>query len=301
MIIVRLTNASHYARLWAAEEVLKRNCDDYRLVQVVHSPDDKQTLIIINDAQNKNNLPYLDVMPVGYSQQLSQKEFDVLAKSADTAALDIKSARQQLALAQRAKQDLAVVISLDKLQESLSNQYANALKKIVNDPKSKESLQNPEYVSGVLVFCISDLAYKQLLPSMVAVRKMERSNVYSLSMVDLNKTAKVGLWLTKHGIINKMQPDSSYSGSIIFQEDKGSANPGFIIFDSTAGRENQGTTLIVREGMLDLATALLPGYDLLLKSPATRNTNERKRVLGIENETKIVAPKKRLSARVNAE
>lgn len=255
MIIVRLTGANPLVRLWAVQQVLQSRfpANVQTKIQIIHSPDNDETLLLVEPStfEEKENVSYLESMPIVHTRQFTTDEYENLAQIATTTAIDMEAAKKQVIAALKCKDELAVVVSLEKQQLDFSSKFAAALREIAD--RSKD---DPEFISRIVEFCIADLVKKKVLPGMQAVRQMQRINKF---IIALTAAGQVEPWLKQQGISFKKQDQCNFSRSVVLPEHK--TKPASIIFDSVAGQPNESAALHV-DDMLGLADVLLRSYEL---------------------------------------
>lgn len=255
MIIVRLTGANPLVRLWAVQQMLQSRspANLQTKVQILHSPDNDETLLLIDSTEyeEKENVSYLESMPIMHTRQFTTDEYEKLAQAATATAIDMESAKKQIIAALKSKEEIAVVVSLEKQQLDFSSKFAAALREIAD--RSKD---DPDFISRIVEFCIADLVKKKVLPGMQAVRQMQRINKF---IIALTASGQVEPWLKQQGISFKKQEQCNFSRSVVLPAHK--TKPASIIFDSVAGQPNEGAALHV-DDMLGLASVLLRSYEL---------------------------------------
>lgn len=285
MIIVRLTGANPLVRLWAVQQLLQSRfpANAQSKIQIVHSPNNDETLLLVDSIDiEEKNVSYLDTMPIAHTPRFTIDEFASLARIAAATAIDMEAAKKQITAALRTKSDLAVVISLEKQQLDFSSKFAAALREIADRNKD-----DPDFSSKIVEFCIADLVKKKVLPfGLQAVRQMQRINKF---IIALTAAGQVEPWLKQQGISFKKQEQCNFSRSIVLPASK--TKPASIIFDSVAGKSNEGAALYVHD-MLGLAQVLLRSYELFhtaenLGKAKTRTPKTTKVVANSDNKPTI--------------
>lgn len=270
-----LTEANRAVRLWAVAQIVQANAP-YPNVQILHSPDDTKTLLLIPDHAIPAGRTYYNCVPVAHTKTVSAAEFNALCDhivdNANAQQSDVKSARDQLTAALVNGHDAFAVVNLAAEQATQFELYANALRRI-NHAKQKENAGlnsapqfSAEIVSGVLAVCIADLHRKSMLPWLAFPTR--EGHKYSLSIVDCSADqSSAATWLQKKGVAFCAVPDTSYYGPLIVAAEPGF--PAFMFFDRTAGMADRGVALnIKQEDLPKLASAIGKAHQPMFRDSA---------------------------------
>lgn len=266
-ICLRLKNASRWARLAAARDILSEN-SPYRNVMVIHSPSDDETAILIphENTNNSAQRPYYMHVPVAYSPFVTKEQYTQLESSFISSNIRHRDARKHLTTALVNKQSLQGIIDLHKFQQEHFDRFMRNLSRINQSKQTKPyesmDLATAQHLTGLLTFFLSDLSVKSFLKPIVAVPNRLPTAAFSLSLMELEPSrGGIRTWLKANDITFHMQKAAMPRSAIHFQENTDTRYPAFTLFDSTAGRENSNTVLILPNEFAKLAKAVQETYE----------------------------------------